>query len=83
MLESVKKIMIGVVASIDVVAASGAVVLMIRDVKKDYGTSMPRLIKRQNGALWCGYAALEGLKNLMTVEEVARRRGKTKEEILG
>ena len=29
------------------------------------------------------YAALEGLKNLMTVEEVARRRGKTKEEILG
>ncbi len=63
MLESVKKIMIGVVASIDVVAASGAVVLMIRDVKKDYGTSMPRLIKRQNGALWCGYAALEGLLN--------------------
>ena len=29
------------------------------------------------------YAALEGLKNLMTVEEVARKRGKTKEEILG
>ena len=29
------------------------------------------------------YAALEGLKSLMTVEEVARRRGKTKEEILG
>ena len=27
------------------------------------------------------YAALEGLKNLKTVEEVARRRGKTKEEI--
>ena len=29
------------------------------------------------------YAAQEGLKNLMTVEEVARKRGKTKEEILG
>ena len=29
------------------------------------------------------YAALEGLKSLMTVEEVARKRGKTKEEILG
>ena len=29
------------------------------------------------------YATLEGLKNLMTVEEVARKRGKTKEEILG
>ena len=29
------------------------------------------------------YATLEGLKNLVTVEEVARKRGKTKEEILG
>ncbi len=29
------------------------------------------------------YATLEGLKTLMTVEDVARRRGKTKEEILG
>ena len=29
------------------------------------------------------YATIEGLKSLMTVEEVARRRGKTKEEILG
>ena len=29
------------------------------------------------------YATLEGLKNLMTVEDVARKRGKTKEEILG
>jgi hypothetical protein len=29
------------------------------------------------------YATMEGLKSLMTVEEVARRRGKTKEEILG
>ena len=29
------------------------------------------------------YATLEGLKNMMTVEQVAARRGKTKEEILG
>ena len=29
------------------------------------------------------YAAMEGLKGLMTVEEVAKRRGKAKEEILG
>ncbi|NLD20165.1 MAG: 30S ribosomal protein S5 [Clostridiales bacterium] len=29
------------------------------------------------------YATLEGLKNLMTVEQVAKKRGKTKEEILG
>jgi small subunit ribosomal protein S5 len=29
------------------------------------------------------YATIEGLKNLKTVEEVARLRGKTKEEILG
>ena len=29
------------------------------------------------------YATMEGLKSLMTVEEVARKRGKTKEEILG
>ena len=29
------------------------------------------------------YATLEGLKNLKTVEEVARLRGKTKEEIFG
>ena len=29
------------------------------------------------------YAALQGLKELMTVEEVSRLRGKTKEEILG
>lgn len=29
------------------------------------------------------YATLEGLKTLMTIEDVARRRGKTKEEILG
>jgi small subunit ribosomal protein S5 len=29
------------------------------------------------------YATLEGLKNLMTVEKVAKLRGKTPEEILG
>ena len=29
------------------------------------------------------YATMEGLKMLMTAEEVARKRGKTKEEILG
>jgi len=29
------------------------------------------------------YATMEGLKSLMTLEEVAKRRGKTKEEILG
>ena len=29
------------------------------------------------------YAAIEGLKNMMTVEKVRRLRGKTKEEILG
>ena len=29
------------------------------------------------------YAALEGLKTLTTAEEVARKRGKTVEEILG
>ena len=29
------------------------------------------------------YAALQGLKELMTIEEVSRLRGKTKEEILG
>ena len=29
------------------------------------------------------YAALEGLKGMMTVEKVAKLRGKTKEEILG
>lgn len=29
------------------------------------------------------YATLEGLKELKTVEEVSRLRGKTKEEILG
>ena len=29
------------------------------------------------------YATLEGLKTMMTVEQVAARRGKTKEEILG
>jgi small subunit ribosomal protein S5 len=29
------------------------------------------------------YATMEGLKDLMTAEAVARRRGKTKEEILG
>ena len=29
------------------------------------------------------YATMEGLKSLMTVEEVAKKRGKTKEEILG
>ncbi len=29
------------------------------------------------------YATLEGLKNLMTLEKVARLRGKTKEEIFG
>ena len=29
------------------------------------------------------YATLEGLKGMMTVEQVAARRGKTKEEILG
>lgn len=29
------------------------------------------------------YATIEGLRNLTTVEEVARKRGKTKEEILG
>ena len=29
------------------------------------------------------YATIEGLKNMMTVEKVAKLRGKTKEEILG
>ncbi|MGN0713889.1 MAG: 30S ribosomal protein S5, partial [Anaerovoracaceae bacterium] len=29
------------------------------------------------------YATLEGLKGMMTVEKVAKLRGKTKEEILG
>ena len=29
------------------------------------------------------YAAIEGLKNMMTVEKVSKLRGKTKEEILG
>jgi small subunit ribosomal protein S5 len=29
------------------------------------------------------YATIEGLKTMMTVEKVARLRGKTKEEILG
>ena len=29
------------------------------------------------------YATIEGLKNLMTVEKVARLRGKTEDEILG
>ena len=29
------------------------------------------------------YATIEGLKNMMTVEQVAKLRGKTKEEILG
>ena len=29
------------------------------------------------------YAAIEGLKGMMTVEKVAKLRGKTKEEILG
>ncbi|MDD4199782.1 MAG: 30S ribosomal protein S5 [Eubacteriales bacterium] len=29
------------------------------------------------------YATLEGLKNLVTIEEVAKKRGKTKEEIFG
>ena len=29
------------------------------------------------------YAALEGLKGMMTIEKVAKLRGKTKEEILG
>ena len=29
------------------------------------------------------YAAIEGLKNMMTVEKVSKMRGKTKEEILG
>ena len=29
------------------------------------------------------YATIEGLKSMMTVEEVAAKRGKTKEEILG
>lgn len=29
------------------------------------------------------YATIEGLKNMMTVEQVSRLRGKTKEEILG
>ncbi|MPN63065.1 30S ribosomal protein S5 [bioreactor metagenome] len=29
------------------------------------------------------YATLEGLRNLKTVEQISRLRGKTKEEILG
>ena len=29
------------------------------------------------------YATIEGLRSLTTLEEVARKRGKTKEEILG
>lgn len=29
------------------------------------------------------YAAIEGLKNMMTVEKVSKLRGKTKEEVLG
>ena len=36
-----------------------------------------------NNAGNMAYAAMEGLKGLMTVEKVAKLRGKTKEEILG
>lgn len=36
-----------------------------------------------NNAGNMAYAALEGLKNLKTVEELSRLRGKTREEILG
>jgi small subunit ribosomal protein S5 len=36
-----------------------------------------------NNAGNMAYAALEGLRNLKTVEKVSRLRGKTKEEILG
>ena len=36
-----------------------------------------------NNAGNMAYAALEGLRNLKTVEQISRLRGKTKEEILG
>ena len=36
-----------------------------------------------NNAGNMAYAAIEGLKNLKTVEKVAALRGKTKQEILG
>lgn len=36
-----------------------------------------------NNATNMAYATMEGLRNLMTVEKVAKLRGKTKEEILG
>ena len=36
-----------------------------------------------NNAGNMAYATLEGLKGMMTVEKVAKLRGKTKEEILG
>ena len=47
----------------------------IKDVRaKSLGTSNTGNMAR---------ATMEGLKNLTTVEEVAKRRGKTPEEIIG
>ena len=60
----------GVIAGSSVLELAG-----IKDVRaKSIGS---------NNTANMAYAAIEGLKNMMTVEKVSKLRGKTKEEILG